>query len=319
MWTMGVNNWIRYGWGKEMQDSWVPGSQLTVDFSGYDPSTNITNPVDAAMNTVREIVCTYPAPYTLMCSGGVDSQTMIWAWHKSKVPFSIVSVRYVSNGIFFNDYDLIQLNEFCAPLGLKIEYKDFDLLSFLENGLSEVANANDCDSPQICTYIEMTKKTTEGTICFSGNYLLGRMAPRALNYTLLGMHRYSMRSDTPTRKIIPFFLLHDPVLATSFDRFSPNKFSLGAGNIYHLAGFPVIMQADKFNGFEKAKEYYDKYKERVSAFDRLRYSNKPSKRTFDLLFRYPYEGVGEQYKNSVAMKQILHRERDDEFFNRLYR
>lgn len=302
MWTMGADNWIRYGWGTSMKNEWHPGAKLVVDFSRYDPKINEAASIDAAVLAVRDITETFPAPYTLMCSGGIDSQAMIWAWHMAKVPFNIVSVKYISDDIFFNDYDLVQLGEFCSRHNFQVDYKDFDLIPFLENELSKVASTNDCDSPQICTYIKMTELVPEGTLCFSGNFLLGRMTPGGFNYTLLGLHRYALLSKTATRAIIPFFFLHHPILATSFNQFSAYRL---VDSLYQRAGYPVIPQASKFNGFEKIKEFYDKFTERVSAFDRLRFSAKPSKRVFDLLFRYPYEGVGDRYKCSVPVKQIV--------------
>lgn len=296
MWSMGADDWIKYGWDS---GKWVPGAQLTIDLRSKEIAGNL-DIHHVAVSAVHKIVDTYPAPFTLMCSGGIDSQTMIWCWSLAKVPFNIMSTRYKSNGVFFNEYDLVSLRDFCNTNSFTITYQDFDLINFLEFGLPDIARDNDCDSPQICTHIKMTESITSGTVCFSGNCLM----PRAhLNYTLLGMHRYALRSSTQSRQIIPFFLLHDPVLAKSFVKTSASFKSLD--DIYRLAGVPIVSPPSKYNGFENIKEFYDKYYDRVTTVDRLQYAAKPSKRVFDLLFRHPYEGAGNQYKDSVQVNQIL--------------
>jgi hypothetical protein len=55
-----------------------------------------------------------------------------------------------------------------------------------------------------------------------------------------------------------------------------------------LAGFPIISQNKKYNGFEQIKAYYEQFKYRVSTKTRLKHADKISKDVFDLLFRYPF-------------------------------
>jgi hypothetical protein len=280
--SFGVNDWIQYGWGTELNDEWKVNDALCF---------KLTSPIhsslslDAAILAVRQISISYPGPYTLFCSGGVDSQAMIWAWHLSGVPFTIVSVKYVSNNIWFNEHDLVTLVEFCKLHSLSIVFKNFDIISFLENDLSKVALANDCDSPQINTHIKMTDLVDRGTILFSGNVMLTSELP--LSYTLLGTHRYSL-TLSDDKQIIPFFFLHDPTLATSIATLK----HVNMPTMYCNAGYPVIPQSSHFTGFEQIKIYYDKYIDRITPMIKLKFSSKPSKRVFDLLFRYPYEGTG---------------------------
>ena len=132
MFKMGTGNWIKYGWGDSLKEEWSPDESLTMDYTEFDISKLSSDPISAAIEAVEEISKTYPGPYTLMCSGGVDSQAMIWAWHKAGVPFNIVSIRYISDGIFFNQHDLVQLDEFCSKYNFTVNYKDFDLINFLK-------------------------------------------------------------------------------------------------------------------------------------------------------------------------------------------
>jgi hypothetical protein len=305
--TFGVDNWIKYGWGSELQDEWsIDNSILHIDLSSHKISNEETQPLEASISAIHTIEKSCPPPYTLFCSGGVDSQAMIWSWHLSGIPFNVVSIKYVSNGIWFNEHDLIELHQFSELHKIKVEYKEFDVISFLENNLSDIANTYDCDSPQICTHIKMTEVIQKGTILFSGNYIF--RDPGVTN-THLGLQRYSESITNDTRTIIPFFFLHDPVLAYSFiPLFELHKITSGYStpNYYKLAGFPVIAQPKKLTGFEVLKEYYDnpKFNERITAMDRLLYANRPSKRTFDILFRHPYRNNLKD-KHSRITKYIL--------------
>lgn len=290
--SFGANNWIKYGWGPNLEDKFC-NEPLVIDLSSYMEPEQPISPIDAAVNAVHKIAETYPAPYTLMSSGGVDSQCMIWAWHLSGVPFNVTSVRYVSEGVWFNEHDLVQLAEFSDMHKILVKYLDFDIINFLENDLPAVATTYDCDSPQLSTHIKMTELVSEGTILFGGNYIHpnGTMCSN----TLLGLQRYADSINDPNRAVIPFFLLHDPVLAYSFLPLhiaEKNSFHCieETSVIYQRAGFPVIPQSQKFNGFEQVKIHYDddKYNVRISPKTRLQYCKHPSKRKFDLLFRYPY-------------------------------
>jgi hypothetical protein len=284
MWLMGNNEWINYGWGESLTEEWKPYSVLNIN---YKVTPHTLSAIDAAVETITDIVKNYPAPYILMCSGGVDSQAMIWSWLQSKIPFTIMSVRYVSNGICFNEHDHIQLREFADIHKLDVEWVDFDIIDFLENSLPEYSNNYDCDSPQICTHMKMTEHVEKGTVIFAGNYL-GPLGGE-INYTLLGLHRYSLSINTNFKKIIPFFFLHDSRLATAFNSYIPSIHIPNYSQIgYKLAGFPVLSQNKKYNGFEQIKAYYEQFKYRVSTKTRLKHADKISKDVFDMLFRYPF-------------------------------
>ena len=190
MWTMGHNDWIKYGWGDDLHNTWQRGDSLVIDFTNGNEPFEKLSPLDAAIDAVNKIVATHPAPYTLMCSGGVDSQAMMWAWLKSGHPFNVVSIKYVSNGTWFNDHDLDTLVQFTEKNNIPVTYYEFDIIDFLENGeLQKISVANDCQSPHICTYIKMSQLITSGTILFSGNWLSPDIS--GLNYTILGCHRYA--------------------------------------------------------------------------------------------------------------------------------
>lgn len=289
MWYLGEDKWMLYGWGKTLSANYN-NNNLYIKIKKDIPEQNLPLSLSAAVEVIKKITSTYPGPYTLMCSGGVDSQAMLWAWQQSGKPFEAVAVKYISNDIFFNDYDLAELNTFATTYKIPINYQNLDVISFLNGPLNEVSTAYDCASPQICTHIYMTKFIVEGTVIFAGNFGSERFKP-ALSYHQLGLHRYamSMESDT-SKKIIPFFFLHNQELANSFvlskwDNWM-NEYDLKC-QIYQMNGYPVIPQNKKFNGFEKLKEYYDLFENQVPKKTRLSYSDMRSFRVFDLLYRYP--------------------------------
>lgn len=242
--------------------------------------------LEEAILAVRSIVRNYPAPYTLMLSGGVDSQAMLYAWLKSGETFRTLTFRYQG----MNDHDIITLQEFIElnDLDVSLQYMDFDVMSFLNTDYPNYATKYECSSPQICTHMKCSEMIHSGTVIFSGNFVMSpRNSGPMLSYAILGMKRYAERSG---RSIVPFFFLHTPQLAYSFIPYEMTDALSGYEmkvEMYRLAGFPVIQQGDKYTGFERVKELCDGVK--IPITTRLKYASKPSSRPFDLLYRYPYE------------------------------
>ena len=285
MLSFGENGWIQYGWSEKLnryknyQDNFYIRFLPTLTPLSKEP------PLDIAIKYIEKISQTYPPPYNLMCSGGTDSQAMSYAWLNSGIPFNIISVKYVSNGTWWNQHDLSTLEKFAEINNLNIDFKEFDVIHFLENELDYISTTYECPSPQISTHIKMTDLVSSGTIIFSGNFIQkGRVV--GLSPALVGLHKFSLYKNRTDIFIIPFFFLENQELAYAFDRGSNDN----KDNEYIKNGFQVIQQPYKITGFEEVKNFYDKYHERIRPFDRLRFSNKPSARVFDLLFRYPYEG-----------------------------
>jgi hypothetical protein len=89
--------------------------------------------------------------------------------------------------------------------------------------------------------------------------------------------------------VIPSFFLHNPKLAYSFINNNLCLDSDEPEDVYLKAGFLIAKPIKKYNGFEEIKEYYDQFSDRVLAKNKFLYSAKPSKRVFDMLFRYPLQ------------------------------
>lgn len=267
-------------------------------------------PVNLAIETVHEIAKTYPKPFNLLVSGGVDSQAMLWAWKKSGVPFNAITFDYVDDsGASFNEHDRKALELFSSTHGINYEIKSFNIFSFLEKNLYEYASQYNCASPQLTAYMKMIESIGEGTVILSGNFLINYFP----NYTEWGLLRFAEKSPI---SVIPFFFMHTAELAfaaTEVNReikstlkvfyyrdMSDHFAYLIKCYTYMYSGFPVMMQMQKFSGFEKVKDYFDTKPELVPAKDKIKYIKRASRRIYDLKFRYPLEDFL-NYENKVKI------------------
>lgn len=291
-------DWINFGWGPKLSKSFSSSENYHIDFTNANYSSRKIS--DVCIDAINNICNQYPPPYNLMVSGGIDSQAMIWCWKQTSVPFEIVTIRYIDqHGTVLNSHDIDNITKFSLLYDIKPQYIDFDIINFLENNLLDYAIKYQCTSPQITTYMCMSEMINNGTIVFSGDFL-----PYAAtySYTIFGLKRYA---DTTKRNIIPFFLLYDSELSTILTRYTNTHEDMLTNDAYHIKvnamkkiGIPIIPQERKFSGFEKVKELYDARFDLVSVKDRLKYSSMPSKRIFDIVFRYKISEVV-QYKDKI--------------------
>lgn len=276
--------WIKLGWGPECASDPTVNTTFCVNLSQMIHSDKSL--LEVSTECIKKITEEYPEPYYLFASGGVDSQSMIWCWMNSGKPFTVISFKYVHDNVVYNEHDLEQLEQFSLKYNIPVQYKQFNPIEFFENDLYSYATKYQCTSPQICTHMRISEEIKDGTVIFSGNF----SAHSNYDYTIFGIKRYA---DISGRPLIPFFFLHDAELAGVINRINSQEAYSETANSYlrkisnlRKAKIPVIPQADKYTGFEKIKEYYDKQKERVTPQERIKFSSMPSKRVFDILFRY---------------------------------
>lgn len=267
-------------WIKEWQE---------FDSDHYDfrhPNITYKHPIYQSLHAIDEIVKNYPSPYTLMVSGGIDSQAMIYAWLLSKVKFKAVSIKYVSDGIWFNDYDLKNLELYRDKFNFDLEYSEFDIFNFYETNYYDIAEEYKCSSPQICSHIHNISLIKEGTVIQSGNLLNINHVP--LNNPILALYRYAKT----TKKLIPYFFLSTASLAySSFTNEKKNKITdqyLLKTSLYKKAGFEIIPARRSFSGFEKIKKHYHTlFAKNLTMGHRLKTYPNFSRETFDIILRFP--------------------------------
>lgn len=265
---------------------WVKFNNNVVDF--YIPNLKYISVLEAAKSTIETILQNYPPPYHLMVSGGIDSQAMLYLWNKFGKDFIPTSVIYNQD---FNLHDLLDIDKISYEYSFSVKYIHFDLLHFLQHDLNDYAHRYKCSSPCINAHIKMSEGLN-GTVIYSGDFLTN--AKPTLSNAILGLYRASLDRTS----IIPFFFLHTPELAYSLQPTQLTVQEIGDRQYdpkvmrYLKNGIPVQRQEIKTTGFEKVKDYYDKnFYELVPKLNRIKYAVKQSKRTFDLLLRYPYEDI----------------------------
>ncbi len=254
-------------------------SALVLDFSTKDDII-VSSPIIESHKAIQKITETHKGPYTLLASGGVDSQAMLYAWKTSGIAFSVVHYSYGNN-----TEDGNTLKEFCSIHNIEYEIRYFDVEKFIKSvEYVEMAKKYDCASPHILTYMKLVSMHDE-TCIMAGNYL--HKYTGSLNYTILGLDRYRQISK---ENFVPFFLCCTPELAYSFTQYYDNiTYKITDGYYrkvlaYQLSEFPIISQSSKLSGFEAFKDKYDTRK--IDSRIRLKWAGMPSKRQFDIIYRY---------------------------------
>lgn len=281
-------NWLKFKWGDDYTDNLFEYHQdkiFEIDFINLDLQGD--DPLNESIKLIHSITKNYPEPYQLFVSGGIDSQSMLYAWKKSNIPFNAYAFVYNNH---FNKHDLTTLGTFCQGLDIKINFIDVDFFSFLKKDLINYSKAYICNSPQITFHMRFAEIISKGTKIYSGD------AMGSLDYTILGLKRFALLNDP---NIIPFFFMESPIVAGAFinkiksvftdpiyQRFFKGNTYLTKSYAYNHSGFSIL-PTKKFSGFEQYKLYFDNLGHLVPPLNRLKFGNFKSKRNFDLLYRYP--------------------------------
>lgn len=261
------------------------------DTIDYRYPVNYKPTLDAGKITIQNIMDTYPKPYYIMCSGGLDSQAMLYLWKLFGNNYIPTTVIYNNN---LNYHDIKTIYEFGKINNIEINSLYFDILNFYENDFANFCEQTKCISAHFAAHLEMTKNL-EGTVIFGGDRLIAKTS--VMTKAMLCLYEASK-----TRNLVPFFWAETPEILYSFDyefyilkKYKSRFFNLvmteARSYIFHQEGIPVIPQQKKYTGFEIIKDYYDEnFSYRVSPEMRKKLTHKYlSDRTYDLLLRYPYE------------------------------
>jgi len=281
-------DWIKFDWGDNLDNSifrFYPNKKITADYSNAKELAH-EPPLKESINLVEQIVNSYPPPFNLFLSGGVDSQSMLYSWLESGHEFTAYSFVY-NNGI--NKHDIGNLWHVSKRFNVKINFIDIDYFKFLKYDLEDYVLKYLCNSPQITFYMKFPEVVNKGTKIFSGDFNLYN-----LNFTSLGLYRYSLIND---KNIIPFFFFHTAKMANSWkehskiDDFILYQKSVGIKEfkdyIYLRNGFDIL-PIKKYSGFERSKDVYDKIKITREERNKYLYLSSTSTRAYDFKFRYKF-------------------------------
>lgn len=274
------------------------GTDNPTDVFVPDYQTSLDS-VAAAAKTIKSIHQKFPKPIILCCTGGVDSQAMLHAWHLSGVSKSdikVVSFIYDENS---NLFDIKGTPQLCDKLGFYYEQIPFELKTFLDSGeYFTYQKMYWTTSPQMAAHMKMVEFFDHGTVIMSGtagvkeNLFFG-------STTVLSEYYYAniQNNKTDKKKFIPFFFQHDKNIGTAFydhhRKHSPNMVDnkpellyIFKTKAYQAAGLPVVPQDIDFSGFEEFKIFYDDVKLTLNEKLLWGQTDNPSRRPFDTLFRY---------------------------------
>ena len=221
-------------------------------------------------------------------SGGIDSQAVMYAAAKSKVPFEVVSMRFNKD---LNSHDLITGQELAKSLGITIRYIDINIIQFYTTGkYLDYIDPYQNSSPQMAALLWMYEQITSNNniIIGTGNPIIKHASGWSgmNNYTLFAWERFCQIKDFA---MIGFFWWYSPALfgslytetAEDFASVEPYEFKC---DIYKKNGFKIIPQSGKQNGFENVKKvFFELYPKTTTPYD-----------TF---YRYPH-----QEKNNMPIE-----------------
>lgn len=271
------------------------------------------DPLDAALHTAQNISSTCPAPYHLLCSGGVDSQSMLYAWRlatrmqQSQVHSFLYNQRC-------NWPDVQNLPELCDHLGVPLTFHELDLLEFLESGDARaIQKQYRTTSPQMAAHIRMMETFHTGTVIMAGNFPHG-LDSVALSLPHMGVVRYAKQRNAQSRasQVVPFFHIHDYTIGRClhqhpliwpenvpdhYDWISDTGYRQKC-NLYHAAGFEIRPHQQDASGFQEFKQIYEA-RHPATSLERWQYGHKPSRWAFDIHHRYAAESLVNQPKRML--------------------
>ena len=279
-----ISDWAPYGSGALFG---FDHGTFCIDYRGQWPHPSLVSPVEIAAELYKSL----SGPSTILVSGGVDSQASAYAAKMSGIDCRFVSFRYPDG---LNDYDLP--GAFYADNGIDVEILDFDIIEFHNTELIEWGHRYRSSSPHLISHMKMASLIPEGRVVFSGD--AGLETTSSLNYQTIALERYAEVHP----RVVGYFLNSSPHLFHAFSKVAErcttsNDYDRKV-DVYRAGGFPVIAQQQKLHGFEKLKEFYDRYP--VTLTQKLKYKHRPSTRPYDIFFRYPLSQY-ELFKTSLHL------------------
>lgn len=299
-----------------MVEDWIKldysDSELTVNihYKGHDVSAR-----EAIEYSVKQIISECPPPYNILASGGVDTQSVLSAWHQY-APDSAKSQTHVYTYVYnnhTNQYDIHNVPVVCNRYGFQHTFRSFDLMYFLTSGeCLELQKKYRTSSMQIATHMKFLEDFRSGTNIMSGNVNNFR-SNQSLGIALeqYGMISFVNEHNTHNSdcKFIPFFFNHNDVIGTRAS-LDPAELSLVLKSelvtsrkfsdvyaikceTYRRFELDIEPQQNKFSGFEKFKHLYES-QHPANPMDRILYSYKPSKWSFDITHRYKVAELAKQ-------------------------
>jgi hypothetical protein len=249
-------------------------------------------------------------------SGGIDSECIAEAALTAGVPFTAMTMRYIVDGNYMNDYDTQYATDFCRKNSVEQNIIDLDLNWFYETG-EYVRYAVDyqCRSPQLACVLWLIDTHTEYFPIIPGDLIYTKIREDGvaevvpMEYLYYCYHRYFAKTG---RKGIGSLMQYNPeIIVATLDiarivykehgRFPNDSYADKCLALLH-GGFNARPRpTGKATGFEAIRMYYsDKYNEQGTV------------REFNNRYRKPIENmVVEPKKMEITASESVQRALND--------
>lgn len=206
----------------------------------------------------------------LCLSGGIDSSCMLEAFHILGLNFNVTFMAFEQD---LNLHDIKTNLDLCSFLGIPYRILTLDVLRFFESGRHmDYAHQYRCQSPQIAAHLWMLDQI-DGIPLLAGNPFVACEREGSTFFVGLpsDLHCSYFRYLESTQRLgVPWFFIYSPELCSSFLRVptalklqtrasAPEDYTyLCKCTSYREAGFSSQPRTDKYTGFERVRDYYDK-------------------------------------------------------------
>jgi hypothetical protein len=234
--------------------------------SQRDSSSTLRESAVAACHSIRE---TYPAgKFSIMLSGGSESEICLRSFLEAKIPFNVYIGRYEND---INLYDVSFAITLCESLGISYTILDFKLQKFLESHAVDYSLYSQQNNSRLLPQLAMCDQVDGIPIMGGGEpYILKvENSNKQKEWVLLisenslGWFKYFVRQN---REAIPYWCQWSPALYQSWmnlpwfqllihDKLHGNAASNKISG--YQKQFPELLTRMKKTGFEKVENLFD--------------------------------------------------------------
>jgi hypothetical protein len=161
------NNWLRWYYDDNPSEIFrtSPEQNFYIDFD-FDPTPCLDLRTET-INACYSIRDTYPnEKFSLMLSGGSESEMLVRAFKEAKIPFKVYIGRYENN---INEYDIHYAVKACESMDISYTFLDFNINRFFENDVVGVSLKGQIPYAIICAIMAMTDLVDGIPILGDGN------------------------------------------------------------------------------------------------------------------------------------------------------
>jgi hypothetical protein len=266
MLNLTENNWYTWQYGNgPINSRHIIDQPFRTNYSKCRES--IGNYKEELIKVAKSTIDSFPLEkFTLLFSGGADSEIVLRSYLEVNHPIDVVIYRYEND---INLYDVSYAVTICNMLGVKYQIIDFNLSKFFENDAERYASLSEIDNPGALPYLKFLENSDNIPILGQGDPWWFR--EQGNDYSIKGNWLYGdMELFTGTSKLlmslnkpgIPMWFKWRPGLVMSYTNLKWFKILTNDGFIgkcgvssTKLQGykevFPDMIHRYKATGFEK--------------------------------------------------------------------